>query len=144
MAYVIRRDGHTEGSNSAGDAQSAKPAAPGQPGENCSRTFITFTDDSTYNEIFPPSRRRIPQRHLCPITRLPAKYWDPITNTPYATLQAFRLIREAYAKQLAQESGKNSEAGSRCSTPPPSAGGSASAQKRKVGGGGVAAAAAES
>ncbi|WAR23242.1 VPS72-like protein [Mya arenaria] len=39
---------------------------------------------------------------------LPAKYFDPVTNTPYATLQAFKIIREAYAQQLQNEPPKKS------------------------------------
>lgn len=29
-----------------------------------------------------------------------AKYFDPVTQLPYATLQAFRILREAYCQQL--------------------------------------------
>lgn len=74
--------------------------------ELCSRTFITFTDDKVFHEVFPSRRRKLPQKLMCPVTRLPAKYLDPVTNTPYATAQAFRLIREAYAKQLEEEQNK--------------------------------------
>ncbi|XP_076450232.1 vacuolar protein sorting-associated protein 72 homolog [Babylonia areolata] len=81
-------------------------------GERCSRTFVTFTDQNVFHSVFPQVRRKAPQKSLCPVTRLPAKYVDPLTDTPYATLQAFRLIREAYTKQLAQpaagEGGKSS------------------------------------
>lgn len=34
------------------------------------------------------------------IGRLPARYFDPVTQLPYATLQAFRVLREAYYQQL--------------------------------------------
>jgi hypothetical protein len=34
------------------------------------------------------------------VTRLPAKYFDPVTRLPYANLQAFRVLREAYYTQL--------------------------------------------
>ena len=37
---------------------------------------------------------------VCPVTRLPAKYFDPVTELPYANLQAFKIIREAYYQQL--------------------------------------------
>ncbi len=69
-------------------------------GEKCERTFITFTDENTFKDIFPQKRARPSQKQLCPITRQPAKYFDPITQTPYATLQAFKCIRDAYAQQL--------------------------------------------
>lgn len=34
------------------------------------------------------------------MVRLPARYFDPVTQLPYATLQAFRILREAYYQQL--------------------------------------------
>lgn len=36
---------------------------------------------------------------VCPVTNLPAKYLDPLTKTPYATLAAFKQIREKYKQQ---------------------------------------------
>lgn len=74
--------------------------------ELCSRTFITFTDDKVFQDLFTQRKRKQPQKLTCPVTRLPAKYFDPITQTPYANAQAFKYIREAYAKQLEQEQGK--------------------------------------
>lgn len=32
--------------------------------------------------------------------RKPAKYFDPVTQLPYGNLQAFRILRETYYKQL--------------------------------------------
>ena len=43
---------------------------------------------------------RVPGVKTCPVTRLPAKYLDPVTQLPYANLQAFKIIREAYYQQL--------------------------------------------
>ncbi|KAK7473760.1 hypothetical protein BaRGS_00034983 [Batillaria attramentaria] len=89
-----------------GDAQQTRdhqPSPHSTPTELCSRTFITFTDDKIFQDVFPQRKRKQPQRLTCPVTRLPAKYFDPITQTPYATAQAFKYIREAYAKQLEQE-----------------------------------------
>lgn len=74
--------------------------------EKCSRTFITFTDDRTFKEFFPQKKLKVPQKQYCPVTKLPAKYFDPITQTPYATAEAFRLIREAYAQQQADRKRK--------------------------------------
>jgi hypothetical protein len=37
--------------------------------------------------------RHLNVRHLCPISGLPARYLDPRTLTPYATVQAFRTVR---------------------------------------------------
>ncbi|XP_059144399.1 vacuolar protein sorting-associated protein 72 homolog [Physella acuta] len=71
--------------------------------EKCERTFITFTDESTFKEIFSTAKVKPPGKSICPVTKLPAKYFDPITQTPYANAQAFRLIRDAYVKQLESE-----------------------------------------
>ena len=33
---------------------------------------------------------------ICPITGMPAKYKDPLTGTPYANKEAFKIIREKF------------------------------------------------
>ncbi|CAL1530304.1 unnamed protein product [Lymnaea stagnalis] len=71
--------------------------------EKCERTFITFTDEATFREVFSQVKRKPPGKSICPVTKLPAKYFDPITQMPYANAQAFRLIRDAYIKQLEAE-----------------------------------------
>lgn len=35
----------------------------------------------------------------CVITGLPAKYKDPLTGAPYATIEAFRLLRQRHARR---------------------------------------------
>ena len=68
----------------------------------CSRNFIIFTDSKTFpGNFFASNKVSIPQKAYCPVTGLPAKYKDPLTGLPYATAQAFRYIREHYAKQEA-------------------------------------------
>lgn len=69
----------------------------------CSRNFITFPDEATVREYFPGGRPKPANRSVCPITRLPARYFDPVTLIPYANLQAFRVLREAYYAQLEQK-----------------------------------------
>jgi len=64
------------------------------------RTFISFTDTETMKNSFPRAGYRVPSSKICPVTRLPAKYFDPVTELPYANLQAFKIIREAYYQQL--------------------------------------------
>lgn len=67
----------------------------------CSRTFITFSDDATFEEWFPQGRPpKIPVREVCPVTHRPALYRDPVTDIPYATARAFKIIREAYKKYI--------------------------------------------
>lgn len=64
------------------------------------RTFISFTDTDLLKSSFPRAGYRVPSSKICPVTRLPAKYFDPVTELPYANLQAFKIIREAYYQQL--------------------------------------------
>ena len=75
--------------------------------DNQERTFLTFSDHDTFRKAFPRQHRRINQTKICPITRLPAKYFDPVTQHPYASLQAFRILRETYYNQLEQKGDKN-------------------------------------
>ena len=56
------------------------------------RTFISFTDSETLKNNFPKSNSRIPSPKVCPVTRLPAKYFDPVTELPYANLQGIDLL----------------------------------------------------
>lgn len=64
-----------------------------------SRNFIIFTDNELYCNTFSyPSLPR-PKRVYCSVTGLPAKYIDPLTRLPYATAQAFRIIRNKYVKE---------------------------------------------
>ncbi len=72
--------------------------------ERCSRTFVSFTHNQTYNEMF--SKLNLSNRHhrrLCPITGMPAQYFDPLTQTPYATLEAFKILRRIYAEELKKQ-----------------------------------------
>ncbi|RUS78743.1 hypothetical protein EGW08_013494 [Elysia chlorotica] len=71
--------------------------------EKCERTFVTFTEESTFKQTFPQVKTKAPGKAICPVTNLPARYLDPITQTPYANAFAFRCIREAYAQQLETE-----------------------------------------
>jgi vacuolar protein sorting-associated protein 72 len=76
------------------------------------RTFVTFSDFDTFRNSFPGQKRKEPvrqpiQQKVCPITRLPAKYFDPVTRLPYANLQAFRILREAYYTQLELKGDRN-------------------------------------
>ncbi|NXH10174.1 VPS72 protein, partial [Bucco capensis] len=79
----------------------AAPAPPAASSGRCSRTFISFSDDETFERFFPRSKApRLPGRELCPVTHRPAVYRDPITDIPYASIRAFKIIREAYKKYI--------------------------------------------
>lgn len=64
-----------------------------------SRNFIVFTDNDLYCNTFSYPCPTRPKRVYCPVTGLPAKYVDPLTKLPYATAQAFRIIRNRYVKE---------------------------------------------
>ncbi|KAK7791828.1 hypothetical protein R5R35_001245 [Gryllus longicercus] len=67
----------------------------------CERTFITFSDERSFKNLFSSRKKQsCLQKSICPISRLPARYFDPVTELPYANLQAFRILREAYYQQL--------------------------------------------
>ncbi|KAJ8796778.1 hypothetical protein J1605_002048 [Eschrichtius robustus] len=58
-------------------------------------------DDATFEEWFPQGRPpKVPVREVCPVTHRPALYRDPVTDIPYATARAFKIIREAYKKYI--------------------------------------------
>ncbi|XP_063172927.1 vacuolar protein sorting-associated protein 72 homolog isoform X1 [Candoia aspera] len=71
------------------------------PAGKCSRTFITFSDDETFERVFPKSPPpKLPVKEICPVTHRTAIYRDPITDIPYSNIRAFKIIREAYKKYI--------------------------------------------
>lgn len=72
--------------------------------ERIERTFITFEndiDDKFFNSLFNKSKKlHTKDDFVCALTRLPAKYIDPITKLPYGNIQTFKIIREAYYQLL--------------------------------------------
>uniref|UniRef100_A0A182TGM0 Vacuolar protein sorting-associated protein 72 homolog n=1 Tax=Anopheles melas TaxID=34690 RepID=A0A182TGM0_9DIPT len=67
------------------------------------RTFITFENDidnKLFESYFPTPDAARKHRPICAVTRLPARYYDPITQLPYRNMQAFKILREAYYQQL--------------------------------------------
>lgn len=86
--------------------QGALPATDSEPTERqryC-RNFLIFTDTLNYPcGYFPTTRPLKPRKRFCPVTGLPAKYLDPVTGTPYATSQAFRIIRNKYISEGEQK-----------------------------------------
>ncbi|UYV69613.1 VPS72 [Cordylochernes scorpioides] len=78
--------------------------ASGEVKGRCSRNFVTFSDEPTMQQSFPRQKGSLnpAPRHLCPFTRQQARYQDPVTGLPFSSLQAFRVLREAYYQQLEQ------------------------------------------
>lgn len=72
--------------------------------EKYCRNFVVFTDTKAYPVAYFCSRKPSkPKKRFCPITGLQAKYIDPLTGTPYATAQAFKIIRNRYVMEEEQK-----------------------------------------
>ncbi|KAI5704602.1 hypothetical protein M8J75_007064 [Diaphorina citri] len=68
-----------------------------------SRTFITFSSDETFNQIFPQKKyKSYPDKKKCCITKCETNYLDPVTNLPYLNAHVFKTIRESWAIHLEQ------------------------------------------
>lgn len=92
---------------------SEAPPAASAPAAKCSRTFITFSDDETFERLFPKSRApKLPVKEICPVTHKVAIYRDPITDIPYSNIRAFKIIREAYKKYITAHGLPNAAAAS--------------------------------
>lgn len=93
--------------NKSVSEQSSLPATVLEPTaepQKYSRNFLIFTDTLNYpSTYFPMIKPRKPRKRFCPVTGLPAKYMDPLTGTPYATSQAFRIIRNKYVSEGEQK-----------------------------------------
>lgn len=106
LVFFSSLDQDTQGPNPAPSQSESSLLSSAQPhppiGGKCSRTYITFSDDATFQACFPHAPRpQIPMQEVCPVTHKPALYRDPITDIPYANLRAFKIIREAYNKYVA-------------------------------------------
>lgn len=55
---------------------------------------ITFTDPETAPAAFGSSPPTVQKRNVCVVTGQPARYLDPVTGHPYASVAAFKKIRE--------------------------------------------------
>ena len=69
-----------------------------------SRTFISFSDEQTYDSLFKSfsstSSAKPSVDAICPVTKIKARYWDPISQMPFADINAFNVIRNKYNKYL--------------------------------------------
>lgn len=68
----------------------------------CERTFLTFSDESTFRRAYRLRKRRPPPRSYCFITRQRAKYKDPATQAPFCNASTFRALRDVLALHLEQ------------------------------------------
>ncbi|KAI8420740.1 LOW QUALITY PROTEIN: hypothetical protein MSG28_007963 [Choristoneura fumiferana] len=65
---------------------------------------ITLSDiiksEEAFNACYKMAQPKRRPEMLCAVTKRPARYIDPITKLPYRSVDAFRIIREAYYQQL--------------------------------------------
>ncbi|CAL9075895.1 unnamed protein product [Musa textilis] len=62
-------------------------------------SYLEFIKGASFQSEICTSSVPYPRKSFCVITGLPAKYRDPKTGLPYATMEAFKLIRERFTKQ---------------------------------------------
>lgn len=63
------------------------------------QNFLEFSNGLLFGDEICTTRLPYPQKAICAITGLPAKYREPKTGLPYATTEAFKIIRERYSME---------------------------------------------
>ncbi|CAA7404422.1 unnamed protein product [Spirodela intermedia] len=58
------------------------------------KTFLEFSKGLSFQSEICTTAAPYPEKAVCAVTGLPAKYRDPKTGLPYTTLDAFKTIRE--------------------------------------------------
>ncbi|WOL15658.1 SWR1 complex subunit 2 [Canna indica] len=62
-------------------------------------SHLEFIKGSSFHSEVCTTPVPYPEKSFCVVTGLPAKYRDPKTGLPYATVEAFKIIRERFLKQ---------------------------------------------
>ncbi|XP_031379367.1 SWR1 complex subunit 2 isoform X2 [Punica granatum] len=65
--------------------------------DGCS--FLQFSKGLSFQSEIHTTPSQYPEKAICAVTGLPAKYRDPRTGLPYANKEAFKIIRERYSKE---------------------------------------------
>lgn len=65
---------------------------------NRNQVSLMFSNEEYYNQMFSyfNTKSEIKEKKMCAITGQPAKYYDPLTKSYYASVEAFKLLREKY------------------------------------------------
>ncbi|XP_076885932.1 SWR1 complex subunit 2-like [Bidens hawaiensis] len=63
-------------------------------------SYLEFTNGASFKSQIRTSSGPYPEKSVCVVTGLPAKYRDPKTGLPYATKEAFKIIREKYSNDI--------------------------------------------
>ncbi|KAL1804278.1 hypothetical protein DCAR_0935938 [Daucus carota subsp. sativus] len=75
--------------------------------EGCS--YLEFRNGASFHSKVPATPVPYSQKSVCAVTGLPAKYRDPKTGLPYATKEAFKIIRERASHENKNFGRKNGE-----------------------------------
>ncbi|KAL2526081.1 SWR1 complex subunit 2 [Abeliophyllum distichum] len=70
-------------------------------------SYLEFVNGASFGSEVLTKATPDPQKALCAVTGLPAKYRDPKTGLPYATKEAFKIIRERYAEESSSVNKEN-------------------------------------
>ncbi|MCE3051899.1 Swr1 complex complex subunit Swc2, partial [Datura stramonium] len=62
-------------------------------------SYLEFVNGASFDSQISTTSTPYPQKAVCAVTGLPARYRDPKTGLPYATKEAFKIIRERYAEE---------------------------------------------
>ncbi|KAJ4721464.1 SWR1 complex subunit 2 [Melia azedarach] len=62
-------------------------------------SYLEFSKGVSFQSDLPTTSVPYPEKAICAVTGLPAKYRDPKTGLPYATKEAFKIIRERFVDQ---------------------------------------------
>lgn len=62
-------------------------------------SYLEFLNGASFNSQISTTSPPYPQKAVCAVTGLPARYRDPKTGLPYATKEAFKIIRERFAEE---------------------------------------------
>ncbi|KAL9242232.1 hypothetical protein vseg_016252 [Gypsophila vaccaria] len=63
------------------------------------QSFIEFDNGMSFESELKTKVASYPRRALCAVTGLTARYRDPLTGLPYATKEAFQILRERHAAE---------------------------------------------
>ncbi|XP_062195354.1 SWR1 complex subunit 2 [Phragmites australis] len=68
---------------------------------------LEFINGASFGSELCTTSTPYPKKSVCVVTGLPAKYRDPKTGLPYATMEAFKIIRESFLKEEADKKRPN-------------------------------------
>ncbi|KAK9156794.1 hypothetical protein Scep_003368 [Stephania cephalantha] len=75
------------------------------------QSFLEFSNGSSFESELCTTPSEYESKAVCAITGLPAKYRDPKTGLPYATKEAFKIIRERFVSLCCFHAKKNEDRG---------------------------------